>query len=61
GGLARGCGPLAVESFGKFSQVQRIDREGLAHIRETIGTLAEAEGLLAHRDAVEIRFADAAR
>ncbi|MFL5712601.1 MAG: histidinol dehydrogenase, partial [Chloroflexota bacterium] len=61
GGLARGCGPLAVESFGKFSQVQRIDREGLAHIRETIGTLAEAEGLLAHRDAVEIRFAESAR
>jgi histidinol dehydrogenase len=60
GGLARGCGPLAVESFGKFSQVQRIDREGLAHIRETIGTLAEAEGLLAHRDAVEIRFSESA-
>jgi histidinol dehydrogenase len=57
GGLARASGALAVETFGKFSQVQRIDREGLASIRETIGTLAEAEGLLAHRDAVEIRFA----
>ena len=56
GGLARSCGPLAVESYGKFSQVQRISRDGLAAIRETIGTLAEAEGLLAHRDAVEVRF-----
>ena len=33
GGLARACGPLAVETFGKFSQVQRITREGLATLR----------------------------
>jgi histidinol dehydrogenase len=56
GGLARSSGALAVEAYGKFSQVQRITREGLAGIRETVGVLAEAEGLLAHRDAVEIRF-----
>ena len=58
GGLARASGPLAVETFGKFSQVQRLTREGLAGLRDTIGTLAEAEGLLAHRDAVEVRFRD---
>ena len=45
-----------METYGKYTQVQRITREGLAGIRETIGSLAEAEGLLAHRDAVEIRF-----
>lgn len=56
GGLARSCGPLAVEAYGKFVQVQRITRAGLRRIRTTIGTLAEAEGLLAHRDAVEVRF-----
>jgi histidinol dehydrogenase len=56
GGLARASGALAVESFGKYTQVQRVTREGLAGIRATVGTLAEAEGLLAHRDAVEIRF-----
>jgi histidinol dehydrogenase len=56
GGLARSCGPLAVEAFGKFNQVQRITREGLETLRPTIRTLAEAEGLLAHRDAVEARF-----
>jgi len=56
GGLARACGPLAVETFGHFVQVQRLTREGLAGIRGTIGTLAMAEGLPAHRDAVEARF-----
>jgi histidinol dehydrogenase len=56
GGLARSCGPLAVDTFGKYSQVQRITREGLAALRPSIRTLAEAEGLLAHRDAVEVRF-----
>ena len=34
GGLARACGPLAVEAYGKFSQVQRISREGLAGFRD---------------------------
>ncbi len=56
GGLARGCGPLSVETFGRWSQVQRITRDGLARLRPTIRTLAEAEGLHAHRDAVEARF-----
>jgi histidinol dehydrogenase len=56
GGLARSSGGLAVDSCGKFVQVQRITREGLAAIAETITTLAEAEGLLAHRDAVTRRF-----
>jgi histidinol dehydrogenase len=60
GGLARSSSGLAVEAYGKFVQVQRIDREGLEAIRDTIATLAEAEGLLAHRDAVLARFADEA-
>jgi histidinol dehydrogenase len=58
GGLARASGPLALETFGKYTQVQRVTRDGLASVRETIGTLAAAEGLLAHRAAVEIRFDD---
>jgi histidinol dehydrogenase len=56
GGLARSSGPVSVETFGKFSQVQRIDRDGLTAIRETVGVVALAEGLAAHREAVEIRF-----
>jgi histidinol dehydrogenase len=61
GGLARASGGLSVEAYGKFIQVQRIDRDGLASIRATIAALAETEGLLAHRDAVEIRFEDPTR
>ena len=58
GGLARSSGALGVEAFGKFVQVQRIDRSGLASIRGTVGEIAAAEGLIAHREAVEIRFRD---
>ena len=58
GGLARGCGALAVETFGKYLQIQRITRDGLRTLRPTIRTLAEAEGLAAHAAAVEVRFRD---
>jgi histidinol dehydrogenase len=61
GGLARSSGALSVEAFGKFVQVQRIDRTGLEGIRAAVGAVATAEGLLAHRAAVEIRFADGER
>jgi histidinol dehydrogenase len=60
GGLARSCGALDVEAFGKYNQVQRLTRDGLAALRPAIRALAEAEGLLAHRDAVEARFGDEA-
>jgi histidinol dehydrogenase len=56
GGLARASSALSVDNFGKYVQVQRITRDGLANLRDTIGALASAEGLLAHRAAVEIRF-----
>jgi histidinol dehydrogenase len=56
GGLARSSGPLAVEAFGRFSQIQRIDRPGLEAIADTIRTLATTEGLTAHRNAVDARF-----
>jgi histidinol dehydrogenase len=56
GGLARSSDPLGVEAFGRYTQVQRLDREGLAAIRETVGRLATAEGLTAHRHAIEVRF-----
>lgn len=56
GGLARCCSGLSVETFGRYIQVQRITHGGLAALRPAIITLAEAEGLHAHRDAVTIRF-----
>jgi len=59
GGLARAYGPLSVEDFGSFRQVQRITREGLAALRPTVTAIAQGEGLTAHRLAVDIRFEEA--
>ena len=56
GGLAAAYGPLSVEDFGSWRQVQTLTREGLARLRPTIATLADAEGLTAHRLAAELRF-----
>ena len=56
GGLARACDPLAVEAFGRWTQIQHVHEAGLAAIRETVGRLASVEGLTAHRHAVEVRF-----
>ena len=56
GGLARSSGALSTESYGKFIQVQRITREGLATIRDAVEAISEAEGLMAHKRAVELRF-----
>ena len=56
GGLARSYGPLSVEDFGSWRQVQKLTREGLNTIRPIIEELAGVEGLTAHRLAVEVRF-----
>jgi histidinol dehydrogenase len=56
GGLAAAYGPLSVEDFGSWRQVQTLTREGLARLRPTIATLADAEGLTAHRLAADLRF-----
>jgi histidinol dehydrogenase len=56
GGLARSSGPLSVEAYGRYSQVQRITRDGLAKLADTVRTLATAEGLTAHRNAIDVRF-----
>jgi histidinol dehydrogenase len=60
GGLARSCGALSTESYGKFVQIQRITREGLSTIRDAVETISEAEGLIAHKRAVEMRFEEPA-
>ncbi len=56
GGTAAAMSPLGVEAFGSWRQVQTLTEEGLAALRVTIGELAGAEGLTAHRLAVEVRF-----
>jgi histidinol dehydrogenase len=56
GGLACSTGPLSVEDFGSWRQVQRLTREGLAALRPVVRQIATAEGLDAHLAAVEVRF-----
>lgn len=56
GGLARSHGPLGVEDFGSWRQVQTLTEAGLAAIRPVIETLAAAEGLDAHAMAASLRF-----
>jgi histidinol dehydrogenase len=56
GGLACSTGPLSTEDFGSWRQVQTLTRAGLAAVRPVVDALASAEGLTAHRAAVEVRF-----
>ena len=56
GGRARAVSGLSVADFGRWIQVQRVDREGLAALASTIQVLAEWEGLPAHAASVRARF-----
>jgi histidinol dehydrogenase len=58
GGLAAGYGPLSVEDFGSWRQVQRLTEAGLRTLAPTIRRLARAEGLTAHAAAVDVRIGD---
>ena len=56
GGLAAAHGPLAVEDFGSWAQIQTLTAAGLENLLPTITELAGAEGLDAHALAARIRF-----
>ena len=56
GGAARTTGGLSVDTFMRSSTVQRLDEDALADLRETVTTLANAEGLEGHAASVEKRF-----
>ncbi|MFB6092280.1 MAG: histidinol dehydrogenase [Haloquadratum sp.] len=56
-GGAKRYGGLSVDTFLRSTTVQRLDREGLSTLSETITTLADAEGLEAHAESVRARFA----
>ncbi|MFT4958701.1 MAG: histidinol dehydrogenase [Halobacteriales archaeon] len=51
-GLAKRHGGLSVDEFVRSTTIQRLDRDGLESIGETITTLADAEGLEAHAESV---------
>ncbi|GAB6880515.1 histidinol dehydrogenase [Halorubrum gandharaense] len=55
-GGAKRYGGLSVDTFLRSSTVQRLDREALADVSDTITTLAEAEGLEAHAESVRTRL-----
>ncbi|WP_435364210.1 histidinol dehydrogenase [Haloarchaeobius sp. DYHT-AS-18] len=56
GGGAKLHGGLSVDSFVRSTTVQRLDRDGLDSLADTITTLADAEGLDAHAESVRRRF-----
>lgn len=55
-GNAAGWSGVSVDSFVKKITFQRLTREGLSQIAGTVETMAAAEGLLAHRNAISIRM-----
>jgi histidinol dehydrogenase len=57
-GLAKVTGGLSVDTFVRSTTVQRLDRDALADLRDTVATLAAAEGLEGHAASVDERFDD---
>jgi len=57
-GVAKFRAGLSVMDFVKMPSVQKLTKEGLNSIKDSIITLAAAEGLEAHKKAVEKRFED---
>ncbi|PRD56138.1 histidinol dehydrogenase [Sphingobacterium gobiense] len=54
-GYARSYSGVSVDSFVKKITFQHISPDGLRHIGSTVETLAELEGLHAHKNAISIR------
>jgi histidinol dehydrogenase len=55
GGWARMRGGLSTADFVKCMSVQAISRNGFLRLADAAETLAESEGLMAHRNAVRVR------
>ncbi|MGB2900821.1 MAG: histidinol dehydrogenase [Candidatus Acidiferrum sp.] len=55
GGWTRKRGGLSAADFVKCISVQSITRKGFLRLGHTVETLAESEGLMAHRNAVWVR------
>jgi len=60
GGQARYAAGLSAATFLRPQQVIEYDRVALAQVREAVVTLAQAEDLPAHGEAVQARFEAAA-
>src|SRR5204862_5661108 len=55
GGWARSRAGLSAADFVKCISVQSISRHGFNNLADDVQTLARAEGLIAHANAVEVR------
>jgi histidinol dehydrogenase len=55
-GWARSCSGVSVASFQRAMTVQELDADGLARIGGDAVVMAEAEGLRAHAEAVQVRL-----
>ena len=55
-GYATAYSGVSLDSFVKKITFQQLSREGLHRIAETVTTMAEAEGLDAHANAVKVRI-----
>ena len=57
-GNAKQYSGVNLDSFLKTITFQKISKEGLLNISKTVETMAEAEGLQAHKNAISIRVKD---
>jgi histidinol dehydrogenase len=55
--FAKAYSGVSLDSFFKKMTFQKITEKGLQNIAQTVVTLAEAEGLQAHAEAVKVRLA----
>ncbi|HUQ43438.1 MAG TPA: histidinol dehydrogenase [Candidatus Limnocylindria bacterium] len=55
GGAARAFGGVAVESFGRWVEVQRVTHAGIRRLAPIVEAIAGAEGLPAHAASVRLR------
>lgn len=55
-GWAHGCSGVNIDSYMRKTTIQHISQDGLARLADTITTMADAEGLEAHAQAVKIRM-----
>jgi len=58
-GQARFRGGLNVLDFVKLVSVQELSKNGLQRIAQTVECLAELEGLRAHAESIQVRYANA--
>ena len=54
--FARAYSGVSVDSFVKKITYQKLTKEGLENIGKTVIEMAEAEGLMAHANAVRVRL-----